>query len=161
MPHFKVLKIFYNLETLNLKFMMKIMVNWTFMLKGSIKSNLSGAKISNILKSKMWNTSTRKFVYFDKINQFVSHKSSSKWHFGMDRVGDQMKLKSLQDCRTPLQPHHIPYWTIRAHVWLSLHSWATEKGTTWESLRYEWHLCFYSMHIGKKCKISIAKVVDG
>jgi hypothetical protein len=31
---------------------MKIMVNCTFMLKGSIKLNLNGAKISYILKSK-------------------------------------------------------------------------------------------------------------
>lgn len=88
---------------------MRLMVNWMFMLKGSIKLNLNGAKISYILKSKMWSASIRKFVYFDKMNQFVSHKSSSKWHFGMDKVGDQMKLKSLQDCHTPLQPHHIPY----------------------------------------------------
>jgi hypothetical protein len=91
MPHFKVLKSFYNFQTLNLKFMMKIMVNWTFMLKGSIKLNLSDVKISYILNSKMWSSSIRKFVYFDKMNQFVSHKSSTKWHFGMDRVGDQMK----------------------------------------------------------------------
>jgi hypothetical protein len=55
MPHFKVLQLG------NIMFMMKIMVNWTFMLKGSIKLNLSGAKISYILKSKM--------------SQFISHKS--------------------------------------------------------------------------------------
>jgi hypothetical protein len=41
------------------------------MLKGSIKLNLSGAKIFYILKSKMWSGSIRKFVYFDKMNQFV------------------------------------------------------------------------------------------
>jgi hypothetical protein len=79
-----------------------------FMLKGSIKLNLSGAKIFYILKSKMWSGSIRKFVYFENEPICLPQifKQMTFWH-GQGWWSNE--LKSLQDCHTPLQPHHIPY----------------------------------------------------